>query len=77
MARAALRGVGDAALGEWRELGDTAVHLRRRLTAKEMDVAGITGVRDIRDTPEEAQRMKVLFEEAPRLRAAFSALVGK
>ena len=31
----ALRGVGDAALGEWREVGDLAVHLRRRVTAQE------------------------------------------
>jgi hypothetical protein len=31
-AERALDGVGDASLGEWRETGDVAVHLRRRLT---------------------------------------------
>jgi hypothetical protein len=34
-AERALHGVGDATLGEWREPGRTAVHLRRRLTAAE------------------------------------------
>ncbi len=29
----AMRGVGDAALGEWWETGPTASHLRRRVTA--------------------------------------------
>lgn len=31
----ALQSVGSAALGEWTELGDVAVHLRRRLTPDE------------------------------------------
>jgi hypothetical protein len=30
-----LSGVGDAKFGEWRETGDLAVHLRRRVTAEE------------------------------------------
>jgi hypothetical protein len=52
-----LRGVGDAALGEWRETGYIAVHLRRRLTAREMSASAIDGVRDIRGTPEHAIRV--------------------
>jgi hypothetical protein len=50
-AERALSGVGDAALGEWRERGKTAVHLRRRLSVREwgdrpwgMDYRGTTEV---------------------------------
>jgi len=52
-----LKGVGDPALGEWEQIGEIAVHLRRRLTAKEMAYAGITEVRDIRGTTEQAERI--------------------
>ena len=52
-----LRGVGDARLGEWRTVGEIAVHVRRRLTMAEMKWAGITGVLDVRGTPEHAQRI--------------------
>lgn len=46
-----LRGVGDASLGEWRDVGDGAVHLRRRLSALEQAQRGLV-VRDVRGTPE-------------------------
>lgn len=52
-----LRGVGDATFGEWREVGDLAVHVRRRLTANEMRYAGIDSVVDIRGTPEHIARI--------------------
>lgn len=44
-----LSGVGDARLGEWRETGTLAVHLRRRLTL--MEAIGIPVV-DVRGTDE-------------------------
>lgn len=36
----ALKGVGDASLGEWRDVGDKAVHVRRRLSVQEQAVIG-------------------------------------
>lgn len=53
-----LAGVGDAALGEWREVGDKAVYLRRRVTPREMASAGITAVVDVRRTAEHAARIR-------------------
>jgi hypothetical protein len=53
-----LRGVGDAALGEWREVGDVAVHLRRRLTDHEMRVGAIADVCDVRHTDEHVRRIE-------------------
>lgn len=63
LAVGALRGVGDAALGEWFEIA-TAVHVRRRLSASEAQ--GFT-LRDIRGTPEEAARRAALLADAPHL----------
>ena len=60
-----LHGVGDAALGEWREVGDRAVHLRRRLTPREMREAGITAVCDVRGTPEYVHRIERMFPHLP------------
>jgi len=55
----ALRGVGNAALGEWHEWTGFVYHLKRRLTAKEQKPVG--DAKDIRGTPEAAaRRMKVL-----------------
>jgi hypothetical protein len=65
MAEQALKGVGDATLGEWREMGDIAVHLRRRLTAKEQAVAGIDAVVDVRGTPEGATRIACMRPYLP------------
>ena len=49
-----LAGLGDAAAGEWREMGNRAFHVRRRLAAREVAVTG--PVVDIRGTPEARQR---------------------
>lgn len=58
IARWALAGVGDAALGEWTDRG-TAFHIKRRLTPQEQQLVGEP--RDIRGTNEEEQRMAVLI----------------
>lgn len=61
-----LRGVGDATLGEWRERGGRAFHIRRRLTEREARLVG--PVRDIRRTPEAvtcAGRLGGLLRLAP------------
>lgn len=50
----ALSGIGDASLGEWFEIGDVAVHLRRRLTV--VEAAGLEVV-DVRGTDEERRRL--------------------
>jgi hypothetical protein len=55
LAHQELAGVGDAALGEWEERGDVAVHLRRRLTADE--AANIGPVIDVRGTWEGQKRL--------------------
>ena len=54
-AEAALSGVGDAALGEWREVGDKAVHIRRRLTVEEARTVG--PVVDLRGQREALSRL--------------------
>jgi hypothetical protein len=67
LARMALNGVGDAALGEWVEQGERGVvHVRRRLSAAEQAEHGLE-VRDIRGTPEETWRQLALIEAAPHL----------
>lgn len=53
-----LSGLGDAALGEWREWSGKAFHLRRRLTPAEAHWTG--PVLDIRGTPEARQRAEAL-----------------
>ena len=69
MAERALTGVGDAKLGQWRERGRRGVvHLRRRLTDAERASAGNLGVRDIRGTEEERDRLRALLREVPQLR---------
>jgi len=69
MAERALQGVGDPALGEWREDGNRGVvHIRRRLSAEERASAGNLGVRDIRGSNEERARLRALFRDAPHLR---------
>ncbi len=62
-----LEGVGDPSLGEWRETGDIAVHLRRRLTSDEIAASTIHEVCDIRGTPEYTQRIQQIkpFLPAP------------
>jgi hypothetical protein len=61
-----LAGVGDAALGEWREWSGRAFHLRRRLSVREQRDVG--PVLDIRRTPEarrRAERLGPLLAYAP------------
>jgi len=58
IAVAALTGVGDARLGEWREGTRMAFHLRRRLTRREMAMGHIDDVIDIRQTDEAARRIQ-------------------
>jgi hypothetical protein len=71
LAERALNGVGDPALGEWREDGRHGiVHLRRRLTDAERRRAGGLGVRDIRGSGEERARLARLFREVPHLASA-------
>jgi len=65
LATLALKGVGDASLGEWWEHGK-AMHLRRRLSRREAVL--VNQVRDIRGTPEESERLAVLLADAPYLR---------
>jgi hypothetical protein len=60
-----LRGVGDPSLGEWREVGDKAVHLRRRLTVAEMKAGAIAAVCDVRGTPEYVQRLERMWPFLP------------
>jgi hypothetical protein len=50
----ALRGVGDASLGEWEEWTGRAFHVRRRLSQSEQLLVG--PVVDVRGTPEADER---------------------
>lgn len=63
MAREALDGVGDPALGEWEETGDRAFHLRRRLMSVEADSIG--PVVDVRHTPEAQHRFHAMQRFLP------------
>lgn len=65
MAERGLDGVGDAALGEWREY-HKAFHIRRRLSAEEC--GDVLKMIDMRDTPEGLQRMHKLVRRHPHLR---------
>ena len=49
-----LAGIGDALLGEWRETGAKAVHLRRRLSEREQRTVG--PVIDVRGSDEAKMR---------------------
>lgn len=54
-----LLGVGDAALGEWRELSPngSTLHIKRRLSIAEAEQYGIQAI-DLRGTPEGLDRLK-------------------
>lgn len=74
LARMALRGVGDASLGEWTEVGRRVggrviVHIRRRLSRAEEPL--VNTLRDIRGTPEERERLTCLVQAAPHLAPYF------
>lgn len=58
-----LRGVGTKV--EWREVGNLAAHIRRRLTEKEMRYAAIDRVIDVRGTAEFRRRVRALRPYLP------------
>lgn len=62
---AALDGVGDESRGQWEEVGRTAYHVRRRLSAEEERIIGEAV--DIRGTEEARRRVKQLLLEEPRI----------
>lgn len=59
----ALAGVGDAGAGEWREVGERAVHLRRRLSA--VEAARVGPVVDIRGTWDARKRVQRMARYVP------------
>lgn len=62
-----LEGVGDAALGEWWEVGANARHCRRRLSMTEVISTGLV-MRDLRNTIEGRDRLRKLFLMHPETR---------
>lgn len=75
LAARALEGVGEADLGEWREVGTIAVHLRRRLSAEE--AARVGPVVDVRGTWEHTKRLNKVRRFLPeRLRHRPDAELG-
>lgn len=71
LAFCALNMRGDSLAGEWLERGPTAFHLRRRLSAEEVALAGGLAVRDIRGTDEHKKRQATILREFPAIRAYF------
>jgi hypothetical protein len=65
LAESALRDVGDPALGEWQEIGERAVHIRRRLSQAECKLAGDLAVVDVRQTPEYGMRRAAMQRFLP------------
>lgn len=65
-AERALQGVGDAALGEWEEMGKSAFHLRRRLSVAEQIEAALS-MRDIRRTDEGVRRAREICMIVPQV----------
>ena len=63
VARRELYGVGDRDLGEWREVGEIAVHLRRRCTGAEAAILG--PVIDVRGTLDGAARLHRMSRYLP------------
>lgn len=63
MAKNVLHGVGDATRGEWREQGDIAWHLRRRLS--ETEEAQVGPVVDVRTTWEGTKRRQAVRRYLP------------
>lgn len=66
-----LSGIGDAAAGEWWEVGDIAMHLRRRLTTGEAALVG--PVCDVRGTPDAERRLRAMWPYLPVQARDFAA----
>lgn len=64
IAEKCLVGVGDAALGEWKDWTGTAYHIRRRLSAREQKIVG--DVKDIRNTQEAIERLRKISQSIPQ-----------
>lgn len=62
-ARKVLVGVGDASLGEWEQWTGRAFHLRRRLSAEEVELVG--EVVDVRGTDEARRRLRPVAHLLP------------
>jgi hypothetical protein len=81
IALSALRGVGDAELGEWTEEGNpgpggvTIWHVRRRLSIKEQFEAGLDVI-DMRNTEKGSERLRWLFQQHPHLKA-YARTIGE
>lgn len=60
-----LHGIGDVALGEWREQGRVALHQRRRLT--EIEWGDKPWGMDYRNTPEGERRLEPCRPWLPKL----------
>lgn len=59
----AIEGVGDAALGQWEEMGNNTYHVRRRLTLEEQKLVG--DVTDVRNTREHEERLIAIRKVIP------------
>lgn len=72
----ALRGAGDASLGEWEgSLGRPDIwHVQRRLTDAEREQFAVPAPYDIRGTEEEHARIQAVFAEAPHLAGRLMSL---
>jgi len=64
IAAGALKGVGDATLGEWQERGEKAWHVRRRLSTKEQ--ATIGDMCDLRGEDEGRERLEKALRWLPK-----------
>jgi hypothetical protein len=61
-----LTGVGDPALGEWREWTGHAFHIRRRLSDREMPKVGpVVDIRRTQEALRRAQRLGDMLRFAP------------
>ena len=56
--------MGDAALGQWAEVGHAAMHLRRRLSLAEVRDSGLAML-DVRGTPEAERRLQAVRHLLP------------
>jgi len=70
IALSGISGVGDAEVGEWRDLKGVrggVVHVLRRLSVEEREEFSVPEPYDIRGTDEERRRIEAVYAEAPYL----------